>query len=37
MMGWYGAGFTFAAASLAALVAALLAWFRIEGKFVKQV
>ena len=36
MMGWYGAGFTFGAASLAALIAGLIAWFRVEGKFVKQ-
>lgn len=36
MMGWFGAGFTFGAASLAALLAGLIAWFRVEGKFVKQ-
>ncbi|GMR06753.1 MAG: major facilitator superfamily domain-containing protein 6 [Gammaproteobacteria bacterium] len=29
MMGWFGASFTFAAASLVALIAAVLAWFRV--------
>jgi len=37
MMGWFGASFTFAAASLVALIAAVLAWFRVQGKFVKRV
>jgi len=35
MMGWFGASFTFAAASLVALIAAVLAWFRVKGKFEK--
>ena len=37
LMGWFGAGFTFGVASLTVLIAAVLAWFRVEGKFVKQV
>jgi PPP family 3-phenylpropionic acid transporter len=33
MMGSLGADFTFAAASLTALIAAILAWFRVKGTF----
>ncbi|GBE07334.1 putative 3-phenylpropionic acid transporter [bacterium BMS3Bbin11] len=35
MMGWIGASFTFAVASLVALIAAVLAWFSVKGKFEK--
>ncbi|MFW2440376.1 MAG: MFS transporter [Arenicellales bacterium] len=35
MMGWFGAGFTFAAASLTVFIAAALAWFRVKGRFEK--
>jgi len=35
MMGWFGASFTFAIASLTALIAAALVWFRIKGNFEK--
>ncbi len=31
MMGWLGPGFTFAAASLTVLIAAVLAWSRVKG------
>jgi len=36
MMGWLGASFTFAAASLVVFIAGILAWFTVPGKFVKQ-
>jgi len=36
MMGWLGAGFTFAAASLVALIAAVLAWFKVKGTFISS-
>ncbi len=36
MMGSLGASMTFAAASLTALIAAVLAWFRVKGKFEKS-
>jgi len=37
MMGWFGAEFTFMAASMVVLIAAVLAWFRVHGLFEKRV
>ena len=37
MMGWFGAGVTFAVASIVVLIAAVLAWFRVHGLFENQV
>ncbi len=36
MMGWFGADVTFAAASLTVLIAAVVAWFKVHGLFVKS-
>jgi PPP family 3-phenylpropionic acid transporter len=35
MMGWFGAAVTFSAASLTVLIAAVVAGFRVKGKFEK--
>ncbi len=37
MMGWFGAEFTYMAASIVVLIAAVLAWFRVHGLFENQV
>ncbi|MEA1889337.1 MAG: MFS transporter, partial [Pseudomonadota bacterium] len=36
LMGWAGAGITFAVASLTVLIAAVLAWFTVKGTFINS-